>query len=154
MQIDLEFIALYIPSFNPGGDNPGGAAEGELHSVIEFIMPTDELRWFYDLRIDETVQFGGSSHVVFENVTQGELLLDLTAAVSPTLEAVLSANTSDLMRLTTNMSGRGETAPAPLRKYVSRFRTRTICRRRSGTGRSPWNSISQWPATPPACASF
>ncbi len=123
LHLDVRFDASYIPSFNPGGDNPGGTAEGELFSVIEFVMPTDELTWFYDLRIDDSEGFSGATRVIFENVTQGEAILDLQSEVFPTIETTLYANAGDVMRFTTQMSGSGETGPAPIRSYRPRFRS-------------------------------
>ncbi len=70
MTVRVDFVAQYGGSLFPGGDNPGGMAEGEVASVIEFIMPVDELDWLYELRIDDTIAFEGSTSVVFENVTQ------------------------------------------------------------------------------------
>ncbi len=68
MRVRVALSVSYIPSLSPGGDNPGGAAEGELSSIIEFVMPVDELLWAYQLRIRDTIEFEGSTRDLFENV--------------------------------------------------------------------------------------
>ncbi len=123
MQFVVEFDASYFPGLFQGGDNTGGAAAGEMHSVIEFVMPVDELVWAYGLRIDDTIDFSGSTRVVFENVTTGETLLDLSSKLNPSIKTTLVGDTGDVMRLTTVMSGSGETGPAPDREYDARFTT-------------------------------
>ncbi len=53
MTIVVDLSVGYSPSVFPGGDNPGGMAEGGIDSVIEFVMPVDELEWDYGLTIDQ-----------------------------------------------------------------------------------------------------
>ncbi len=120
MQFVVDFSASYAPGLFQGGDNTGGAAAGELHSVIEFVMPVEELAWSYELRIDDTIDFAGDTHIVLENVTQGEILLDLTSKVSLVV-TTLTGHPGDLLRLTSNMSGSGSTNPAPTRQYHTAF---------------------------------
>ncbi len=119
MLVLVDFVANYRGSLSPGGDNPGGMAEGELSSVIEFIMPVDELDWTYGFSTEATIEFEGTASVVFENVTQAETLLTLTEN-TPFFETTLSATTGDLMRITTMMSGGGNT-PGGGRKYDAGF---------------------------------
>jgi hypothetical protein len=109
----------YSPSAFPGGDNPGGAAEGELFSVIEFVMPADQVLWGYQLSIDDSVDFDGSTSVILENVTQSETLLDLNSEVWPAVETVLSARERDVIRITSRMSGNGSALPGTLKGYRS-----------------------------------
>lgn len=117
MSIRVELDTEYGPSFFPGGDNPGGAAEGELFSVIEFVMPLDEIFWAYQLRIDDTIDFDGSTHILFENVTQAETILETTTEIFPPIQTTLTANKGDLLRVTSTMSGGGSTGPASVREY-------------------------------------
>ncbi len=121
MMVWVQLRAEYIPSFFPGGDNPGGAAEGELFSIIEFVMPADEILWDYRLRIDDTLGFEGGTNVLFENVTQSQILLDLSED-TPQVQTTLSANTGDLMRITSIMSGSGETQGGSVREYEAGLR--------------------------------
>ncbi len=114
----VEFTARYFPSSFPGGDNPGGEAEGEILSVIEFLMPADEIGLSYRLLIHETYQFTGSTAVVVENVTQGQFLLGLAAEV-PQDWATFVGHTGDVIRITSMMSGHGNMGPGSLRDYDS-----------------------------------
>ncbi len=118
MRIMVELDTEYAPSFFPGGDNPGGAAEGELLSIIEFVMPVDELLWSYGFDIDDTISFEGATTIVFENVTQSEILLALSDEdTGAFFDGILSGNTGDLMRITSQMSGGGSTGPGSVREY-------------------------------------
>ena len=115
--ISVDLYAEYAGSLFPGGDNPGGAAKGELFSVMEFVMPAEEIVWIYELRVDDTIDFDGSTRVVFENLTQSETILDVTSAVV-LIQTTLTGNTGDLMRITSTMSGAGDT-PGGRREYES-----------------------------------
>ncbi len=112
------FLVGYFPSSFPGGDNPGGEAEGELSSVIEFVMPADEIGWVYGLGIDNTFPFPftGSASVAVENVTQSLTLLELSSEVS-TVQTTLNGNTGDLIRITSLMSGSGGMGPGSGKEY-------------------------------------
>ncbi len=121
IRLIVDFHAEYIPSLSPGGDNPGGAAEGALFSVIEFVMPVDELIWGYQLRIRDTIEFDGETRVLFENVTQNETVFDLTTEVFPPIETTLTGNSGDLMRFTSTMSGAGNSPGGSIRQYDSFF---------------------------------
>ncbi len=122
MHLSVGLDAWYSPSLFPGGDNPGGAAEAEIHSIIEFIMPADELLWDYQLQIRDTIDFDGTTSVVFENVTQSQVVLELTSEVFLPIETTLTGQTGDLMRLTTTMSGAGSTGPPGGGGYESTLR--------------------------------
>ena len=90
MGVRVSLDTSYRPSLFGGGDNPGGMAEGSLSSVIEFVMPADELSWAYALSIDDTILFDGSTSVLFENVTTSQTLLALTSDTAG-VQTVLSA---------------------------------------------------------------
>jgi PEP-CTERM motif len=111
LNVRVWFAAEYVPSFFPGGDRPGGAGAGLLRSVIEFVMPTEELEWVYWLDLTEDSGFEGSTEVVFENVTQSRTILTLTGEVLPAVETVLRGEVGDVIRITSMMSG-GGTVPA------------------------------------------
>ena len=108
MNVRVDFEAAYYPSLFPEGDRPGGRAEGNLSSIIEFLMPADEIEWAYGLRIRYTTGFSGSTSVVIENVTQSQPLLSLSSEVT-WVETSLSGNMGDLIRITSSMSGSGLT---------------------------------------------
>ena len=101
----VEFRAVYDPSPYAGGDRPGGMAEGELFSLIEFVMPTGRIDWSYRLIIDDTAGFEGSTSVAVENVTQSQTILTLTETTGAS--TYLVANEGDIIRITSNMSGSG-----------------------------------------------
>ena len=102
----VEYRARYTPSAFGGGDRPGGMAEGELFSLIEFVMPTNSIFWAYRLLIDDTAGFDGSTRVAVENVTQGMTLLELTEEIWP-IETTLSGQRGDVIRITSQISGSG-----------------------------------------------
>ncbi len=106
LRVMVDFSASYASSLSPGGDRPGGRAEGMLTSVVEFVMPVDELDWFYGLGITEDVGFEGASSVVVENMTQTRTLLTLTSEMGN--ETILEGHAGDLIRITSQMSGRGD----------------------------------------------
>jgi hypothetical protein len=113
LNVRVWFSSGYFPSFFPGGDRPGGAGAGQLRSVIEFVMPTEELEWVYWLDVTEFSDFEGSTEVVFENVTQSQTILTLTGEVLPAVETVLRGEVGDVIRITSMMSG-GGSIPANL----------------------------------------
>ena len=110
MWVLVDFIVGYYPSLFPGGDRPGGTAEGQLSSVIELPLPADDIFWAYQLLIRDTVDFEGSSLVVVENVTRSQTLLELTSEVSA-VETRLAGQAGDIIRITSEMSGSGSAAP-------------------------------------------
>ncbi len=112
----VDLIAGYFPSVFPGGDNPGGLAEAELSSVIDFVMPADEVQWNYQLLIDQTGAFEGFTHVILENVSQSQTLLELTSEVFA-VKTTLTADMGDLVRITSIMSGSGSKGPGSSKEY-------------------------------------
>ncbi len=125
--VKVELLAGYFPSFLPGGDNPGGMAEAELFSVIEFEMPTDELQWFYELDIDDMYgpPFTGATHVLIENVTRSETLVETDISL-PDVETVLQGSAGDLIRITTQMMGSGSMGPGSGREYDTELRMQFV----------------------------
>jgi hypothetical protein len=117
----VDLFAGYFPSFQPGGDNPGGEAESELHSVIEFQMPEDVVGMSYQLIIDQDDPFMGSTNILVENVTRSETIVELTSEVLPGILKEIQGTTGDLIRITSDVSGSGATPPGGLRRYDSTF---------------------------------
>ncbi len=106
MRLLADFHVSYASSLSPGGDRPGGRAEGSFTSIVEFVMPVDELEWFYGLGITEDAGFEGESSVVVENLTPGSTLLTLTAEMGN--ETILEGHADDLIRITSQMSAGGQ----------------------------------------------
>ena len=117
-RISVDLVVGYFPSGFPGGDNPGGQAEGELTSVIEFTMPAEKLTWYYQLLIDETGAFHGDTNVFVQNVTQSRTLLQLSSEVF-SVQTTLFADKGDTIRITSEMSGAGSMGPGSFREYQS-----------------------------------
>ena len=117
-RLRVDLLVGYFPSGFPGGDNPGGMAQGELTSVIEFTMPADELQWFHQLLIDEDTPFEGQTRIVVENATRSELLLELSSEVLST-ESLLFASQGDLIRITSEIWGLGNMGPGSVKEYQS-----------------------------------
>ena len=119
MWFELDLDVTYLPSLFPGGDRPGGMAEGELSSVIEFPLPLDEIEWSYKLRIDQTIGFDGSSLVVVENVTRSQQLVELTSDMPGFVDTVIVGEVGDIIRISSQMSGSGSAAAgvASTRQY-------------------------------------
>jgi len=122
--LNVDFDSSYAPSLFPGGDLSGGAGEGSLSSVIEFVMPTDELGLDYGYQSEEDIGFEGHSTVTLENVTQHETILSFAGEDYILNNMTLIARTGDLMRLTSEMAGGGSVPPNVLaiRGYDARIR--------------------------------
>ena len=106
MRVLVDFSASYAASLFPGGDRPGGRAEGTFTSIVEFVMPVDELNWFYGLGMGDAPGFTGSTNVTVVNVTSGQALLTLDSIMEG--DTILAAHAGDLIRITSEMSGGGE----------------------------------------------
>lgn len=111
--------AVYTPSFQPGGDNPGGWAEAELESVIEFVMPEGEVvgEYFIVFRNEHPTIFNGSTHLLLENLTQSTVIFELSEPQISSGDIDLDANAGDLIRVTTVSEGSGSTGPGSDRRY-------------------------------------
>ncbi len=109
MRLLADFHVSYASSLSPGGDRPGGRAEGSFTSIVEFVMPVDELEWFYGLGMGDALGFTGSTNVAVENVTIGQTLLTLDSVMEG--ETILAAHAGDLVRITSEFSGGGQAPP-------------------------------------------
>jgi hypothetical protein len=125
--VQVELLAGYFPSFLPGGDNPGGTAEAELTSVIEFVLPAAEVEWTYRLRInnDQPNPFLGSTSVVVENVTRSETLIALTKETDQ-IVTTLYGNFGDVIRISSTMEANGSMGPGSRKIYNADFLTQFI----------------------------
>jgi len=104
-EVFVDFNTEYLADSGPNADRPGGEGEGWLNSVIEFVMPVDELAWERDLRIRDASFISGTTRVVVENLTRSTTLIDL---VDEEFSLVtLSGQAGDVIRITTDMSGNG-----------------------------------------------
>ncbi len=119
MNITVDLLVGYFPSSFPGGDNPGGSASGEVHSLVEFVVPKDNAIWFYDFFIDNTHPelFDGSSSVLMENLTQSSVILDLTEETTSDGFIPFNAAAGDVIRLTVDGDGAGGMGPGTGRNY-------------------------------------
>jgi len=123
MEVTVDLRAVYTPSLFPEGDRPGGTAEAELLSVIEFKLPADKIPWEYAMTVDVSTGFDGSTSVIVENVTASSTLLSITEDV-PFTQTYLAGTAGDLIRITSDISG-GGTAPASAtftREYETQMR--------------------------------
>jgi len=116
------FTVAYDPSGFVGGDNTGGTAQGEMLSILEFVMPASVLDWDYSLRERESFPFSGSTNVVVENVTQSQVLLELSSE-TPLTFTTLEAHPGDVIRVTTQRVGMGSMGPGSGRNYQADFYT-------------------------------
>ncbi len=118
--VNIQIIAIYRPSAFPGGSNPGGVAEGEFMSVLEFLLPSDGLTAPYQFRIDQDFPFDGSASVEMENMTQSFGILNLDAHVGVSVTPPLG-EAGDLIRITSMMQGSGSMGPGSRKEYEAFF---------------------------------
>ncbi|NOT02590.1 MAG: PEP-CTERM sorting domain-containing protein [Phycisphaerales bacterium] len=105
MTVVVNFNTTYNGGISSQDDHTGGEGQGSLWSVVELVMPQDELTWITSLIIHDTGWFSGDTFVKFENVTKGTTLLELD---SPFYEwGTLVGETGDVIRITSEMSGQG-----------------------------------------------
>ena len=95
----------YIVEPRPDADRPGGEGEGWVRSVVEFVMPVDELEWLADVDIRDTSFFEGSMLSVVENVTTSMVLAEITD--EPGFFTTLRGQAGDVIRVTTEIAGGG-----------------------------------------------
>ncbi len=119
LRFRVNFNVGYNPSLQSGGDNPGGEAEGELLSVIEFRMPANQISWSYQLNFQNTfpLPFAGTAEILVENVTQSAVVLELDSEIVPGILTDLQGNSGDMIRVTSMMSGSGSMGPGSPRNY-------------------------------------
>ena len=102
---DLRFSTGYTATSYLGSDRPGGEGDGWIRSVVEVVMPTDEVEWSVALLIEQTSGFSGSTRIRLENVTDGITLFETNERVDSSF--LLSDVRGDLMRVTFESEGRG-----------------------------------------------
>ena len=124
LRVSVDFRTAYTADFLPDADRPGGEGAGSMWSVIEFVMPADELEWFLSFTIDEAPGFSGSAHLVIENLTQSATLFDLTDSFITFDPITLFGHTGDVIRFSYSASGEGS-VPAGVISFNS-FRARVL----------------------------
>ncbi|NOT02592.1 MAG: PEP-CTERM sorting domain-containing protein [Phycisphaerales bacterium] len=107
LTVVVKFDTTYIGGFTSQDDHTGGEGGGSLWSVIELVMPADELIWLTRLIIHDTAFFSGDTFIKFENVTQGTTLLELTSPTVFTETRTLIGNTGDVIRISSQINGEG-----------------------------------------------
>jgi len=124
--LSVNFSSSYASSLFAGGDRSGGAGEGTLSSVIEFVMPTEELIWDWGYGSEQDIGFEGHATVTLENVTQNKTLLSIAGEGRYGDITTLIGRPGDVIRLTSEMAG-GGSVPANLvavRGYDASFTMR------------------------------
>ncbi len=119
LSVVVDLTVGYFPSGFPGGDNPGGSAEGETHSVFEFVAPSDGIEWFYRLDINNTFPFPftGSANAVVENLTQAITVMTFDSEVDSEGFFPFPADAGDIIRITTDLMGEGGMGPGSSKIY-------------------------------------
>ena len=107
--IDLRFSTDYSATSRLGSDRPGGEGSGRIRSVVEVVMPADDMEAEVNLDIGQTAGFGGSTRLVIENVTESTELLAVGESGRTFLD--LEGMRGDVLRLTFESEGQGS-APA------------------------------------------
>jgi len=122
---DVLFSAAYFPSFFPGGDAPGGRAEGEMLSIIEFEMPVPSLEMRHSFSNEEmSGWFSGSTLVTVENVTTSQALLVLDSPTQAPVYTDVFGEVGDVIRITSSMGGNGQIPPNFI--YGGQYRSRVV----------------------------
>jgi len=111
LTLDIEFDAVYTPSFFPGGDRPGGRAEGEMLSIVEFALTNSNTELLHELELEASGGFSGTTLITIENVTQSIDIRTIDTPTSPpnTFEASpIPGQVGNLIRVTTQIQGSGQ----------------------------------------------
>lgn len=118
LRIMTDLSVGYTPSGFPGGDNPGGEAEGHLTSVVDVVMPVDDVMLRISSMINEVHPdlFSGDARMIVENLTQGSIVFDLSEQ-EVTGFFDLANEAGDVIRVSTVMSGQGSMGPGTGRRY-------------------------------------
>lgn len=103
--VDVRFSTGYNGGSTSQGDHTGGEGGGSIWSIVEFVMPRDEVNWFVDLRVLQTAGFTGSSYVKFENVSRNTTLLEIASTFSDS--RTLTGQAGDIIRITSQLDGQG-----------------------------------------------
>ncbi len=123
LRFSVDLSVGYFPSGFPGGDNPGGSAEGEISSVFEFVLPVDDPEWAYRPIIDSQFPFPftGDSRVTVENVTRSTVLINVSEDTDGSILGTLDGSAGDLIRVTTEIMGKGSMGPGSRKDYFSQI---------------------------------
>ncbi len=106
LEVRFDFNTGYGASSSVQADRPGGEGHGWTASVVEFVMPVEELAWRLFFSVEESPRFDGSMRYLVENVTQGLTVLEVTEGEFLE-ERTLSGDAGDLIRMSFEASGAG-----------------------------------------------
>ena len=101
----LRLFTHYSATSRVGSDRPGGEGNGRISSVVEFVVPADEVEWLVRLDVDQTTGFTGSTHLLLQNVTDGETLFESYQDLDESF--ILQGLLGDTMSLTIDSQGQG-----------------------------------------------
>jgi len=111
LTLRVRFYAQSTPSFFLGGDRPGGRAEGEMLSIVEFPLISDSTELFHELEVEASGGFSGTTLVAIENLTQSIVIRTIDTPTSPpnTFEvSPIPGQVGDLIRITAQINGSGQ----------------------------------------------
>ena len=104
--VRADFSTSYTADFRVDADRPGGEGHGWISSVVEFVMPVDELIWGIVVRVQQGSGFSGLTTITVENVTQQITILELVNR-GIFAETTLLGQAGDLIRVSFDSSGEG-----------------------------------------------
>ncbi len=108
LQWTASLLVLYDRLIAPGFPPGGGGGDGQISAIVEFAMPSDEVEWTYSLD-EELLGYTGTVHLLAENTTQSQVLLDVSAPAGGTLP--LAGVAGDLIRISVESSASGVSPP-------------------------------------------
>ncbi len=105
LSVRVIVVTGYFSGFRIDGDHPGGEGGGTLSSVIEFVMPVDEIQMRLSANIALTTGFTGSIRLLAENLTRLETVVDLTSPGE--IRGTLPGRAGDVIRVSSEIDGSG-----------------------------------------------
>lgn len=124
MLVELELLAGYSPSTEPGGEDTGGMAEWQMHSVVELTVPSDGIEWAYSIELDPDTSdtFVNTTTLVLENITDSSVRkIPVLTDHSFRVPISFFADAGDRVRLEVGLAGSGIASPGPSRSLDVEF---------------------------------
>ena len=109
LAMTLRLFTHYSATSRLGSDRPGGEGNARISSIVEFVMPADEVEWLVRLEMDQTKGFSGSAHLLLEDLTDGEMLFEIYESVEESF--ILSGFLGERMRMTFEVQAQGSAPP-------------------------------------------